>query len=173
MSGLIFIIIIVVAVIKISSAANTTPKRTNPPVQPRPIQNGPVQNEHFQPVGGSFENEKQQLRERAEKRLAAKRAAENKSILQRAKASVAEDFAETETPVGNGYQSQYNVQQGQRELARKVEEKINRPVIMEADDNSDIMKKVEDLMVKGPDASIVFKRDFLAEGMDMLNRIQA
>jgi hypothetical protein len=32
---------------------------------------------------------------------------------------------------------------------------------------------VWDLMVKGPDMEITFARDFIAEGVEMLNRIQA
>ena len=56
-------------------------------------------------------------------------------ILQRARASVAEDF--------------------------------------DQDGHSDIMKQVEDLMVKGPDTTIAFERDFVSEGLELLNRIQS
>lgn len=38
--------------------------------------------------------------------------------------------------------------------------------------SSDMMKEIEDLMIKGPDTSIAFERDFVSEGLDLLNRIQ-
>ncbi len=37
---------------------------------------------------------------------------------------------------------------------------------------SDMMKDIEDLMIKGPDTNIAFERDFVSEGLDLLNRIQ-
>ena len=36
-------------------------------------------------------------------------------------------------------------------------------------DKADLMKKVEDLIVLGPDTSLSFTRDFLAEGQKMLS----
>ena len=42
----------------------------------------------------------------------------------------------------------------------------------EENSQEDLLGPVYDLMVKGPDTSIAFERDFLAEGMDMLNRYQ-
>ena len=35
-----------------------------------------------------------------------------------------------------------------------------------------VLKEVEDIMVKGYDGSLTFERDFVAEGIEMLNRIQ-
>lgn len=40
----------------------------------------------------------------------------------------------------------------------------------EENSQEDFLGPVYDLMVKGPDTSIAFERDFLAEGMDMLNK---
>lgn len=40
----------------------------------------------------------------------------------------------------------------------------------EENSQEDLLGPVYDLMVKGPDTSIAFERDFLAEGMDMLNK---
>lgn len=37
---------------------------------------------------------------------------------------------------------------------------------------SDTMKEIENLMITGPDTSIAFERDFVSEGLDMLNQIQ-
>lgn len=178
MLGIIIFIIIIVAIVKASATGNNAQRRQNRPIQNGPIQNRPMQNrtvpnEHFQPVGGSFEQQKLELRQRAQKRLDAKKQAESRSILNRAKASVEEDFAEAVDTPKTKEQWQQSTEQRQRELARKVEEKMNLAETTQMEDNSDIMKQVEDLMVKGPDTSMIFGRDFLAEGMDMLNRIQA
>lgn len=40
----------------------------------------------------------------------------------------------------------------------------------EENSQEDLLGPVYDLMVQGPDTSIAFERDFLAEGMDMLNK---
>lgn len=37
---------------------------------------------------------------------------------------------------------------------------------------SDLMREIKDLMVKGYDGELTFSRDFVAEGIEMLNRIQ-
>jgi hypothetical protein len=42
----------------------------------------------------------------------------------------------------------------------------------EPEHNSILMQEIEDLMVKGYDGKLTFARDFVAEGIDMLNRIQ-
>ncbi len=39
--------------------------------------------------------------------------------------------------------------------------------------NEKLLESVYDIMVKGPNDTIAFQRDFLAEGMDMLNSFQA
>lgn len=116
-------------------------------------------------------------------------------ILQRAKASVAEDFDkddlknsgdENSGTKSSGARAAGNVgkdagssmdaaaamvqdaKKRQREMERRIAEKL---ATAEAE-QSDIMKTVEDLMVKGPDTSIAFERDFVSEGLELLNRIQ-
>lgn len=116
-------------------------------------------------------------------------------ILQRAKASVAEDFDkddlkksgdENSGTKSSGARAAGNVgkdagssmdaaaamvqdaKKRQQEMERRIAEKL---ASAEAE-QSDIMKNVEDLMVKGPDTSIAFERDFVSEGLELLNRIQ-
>lgn len=116
-------------------------------------------------------------------------------ILQRARASVAEDFDkdnlknfgdENSGTKSSGARAAGNVgkdagssmdaaaamvqdaKKRQQEMERRIAEKL---ASAEAE-QSDIMKTVEDLMVKGPDTSIAFERDFVSEGLDLLNRIQ-
>lgn len=42
----------------------------------------------------------------------------------------------------------------------------------DSDSQEDLMQPVYDLMIKGPDTSITFERDFVGEATDMLNNIQ-
>ena len=42
----------------------------------------------------------------------------------------------------------------------------------DSDSQEDLMQPVYDLMIKGPDTSITFERDFVGEATDMLNSIQ-
>ena len=91
-------------------------------------------------------------------------------ILQRAKASVAEDFDKDNLKnfVDAAAAMVQDAKKRQQEMERRIAEKL---ASAEAE-QSDIMKTVEDLMVKGPDTSIAFERDFVSEGLDLLNRIQ-
>lgn len=49
-------------------------------------------------------------------------------------------------------------------------EETEADMIQMPEDN-DLMKMVNDIMAKGVDTSIPFERDFIAEGMDIVNRI--
>ena len=44
------------------------------------------------------------------------------------------------------------------------------PIPCQTENTNHILSDVENLMVKGPDTSLSFERDFLAEGMDILNQ---
>jgi len=111
-------------------------------------------------------------------------------ILERAKASVAEDFNVNQgfeekavgiTPSDSGiiqkdvtYQNPKADLAKQKEIQRKVAEKLEKAEQESArQEEENVLKVVEELMVKGPNMELTFERDFLAEGMDMLNRIQA
>lgn len=43
-------------------------------------------------------------------------------------------------------------------------------VIQPTEESDNILASVEDLMVKGPDTGLTFERDFLSEGLDMVNQ---
>lgn len=96
-------------------------------------------------------------------------------ILQRAKASVAEDFDRDQvndsgTKIsGTKTSSVQEARRRQQEMERRIAEKL----AMAEAEQSDIMKQVEDLMVKGPDTAIAFERDFVSEGLELLSRIQS
>lgn len=63
-------------------------------------------------------------------------------------------------------------QKKQQLIQQKLEQtKSGEPVTAESD-TEDLMREVEDLMIMGYDGTLEFERDFVAEGVDMLNRIQ-
>lgn len=99
------------------------------------------------------------------------------SILDRAKASVEQRFAEPQAVHSDSNarvlesSSTHKVSERNRREERKPLDSRELPQAA-AEEQSDIMKQIENLMVAGPDTSVEFGRDFLAEGMDMLNRIQ-
>lgn len=108
-------------------------------------------------------------------------------ILERAKASVAEDFdkAQEGSKAVNSYNTGGETTQNQGLYkstgisGRPVEKQTagdriqteSSPMIP-VDGTSDTMKEIENLMITGPDTSIAFERDFISEGLDMLNQIQ-
>ncbi len=136
-------------------------------------QNGYDQWENFNRSGNAMKQ--QELKERLARKYNRPVSTEP-DILARAKASAAEDFADN---AGNnfGTSKTSGVENGmvdeekrrEMEIRRRMEERL----AAQEDGESDIMKAVEDLMVKGPNMEMPFGRDFLAEGIDMLNRIQS
>ncbi|MCR5667116.1 MAG: hypothetical protein K6G01_09825 [Eubacterium sp.] len=84
-------------------------------------------------------------------------------ILARANRNVNEDFS-TEEPVKP--EEATNVQTKMPDM----EEMIRREQLRMREENEDLMATVQDLMIKGPDTEIRFARDFVAEGMDMVNK---
>lgn len=105
------------------------------------------------------------------------------SILERAKASVAEDKSRTGdasmaagpvtgkdgTTDGAGV-SAPGMEAGAWMISSDISQTASK--LMPDDFTSDTMKEIENLMIMGPDTSIAFERDFVSEGLDMLNQIQ-
>lgn len=62
----------------------------------------------------------------------------------------------------------------QKDMERRIAEKLVAAEKLEAEkcQQNHVLQTVEDLMIMGPDTNLAFERDFLSEGMDMLNRIQ-
>lgn len=55
-------------------------------------------------------------------------------------------------------------------VMENAEDELERQ--MEADNFGNLMREVSDLMITGYQADISFERDFLAEGMELLNRYE-
>lgn len=73
------------------------------------------------------------------------------SILERAMDNVAEDFEEDKPNTSVTCHSQ-------------------KKNVVQPQEQGNILESISDLMVKGYDARLSFERDFIAEGMDMMNR---
>lgn len=173
--AVVIIWIIIIVVIVVNSASKSKNRGTqngsrNIPAQPVSRQTAQMPSQRKKPEWKSGEND----------------------ILSRAKASVEEEFSDESHVVKNredfretasssnetqedwgelGRLSSLGVKESARqkqELERLVLEKLQET----EDYHSDVMDTVEDLMVKGPKSIQSFERDFVAEGMDMLNRIQ-
>lgn len=87
-----------------------------------------------------------------------KREAENTSILQRAKANARE------------YEEDVTLTSMEREHNHLERVLSANHYHLEDDFSGDILGKLEDIMVKGYEGRLCFERDFVGEGMDMINR---
>lgn len=63
-------------------------------------------------------------------------------------------------------------QKKQQLIQQKLEQTKSAEQVAAENDSEDLMREVEDLMIMGYDGTLEFERDFVAEGVDMLNRIQ-
>ena len=63
-------------------------------------------------------------------------------------------------------------QKKQQLIQQKLEQTKAAEQVAAESDAEDLMREVEDLMIMGYDGTLEFERDFVAEGVDMLNRIQ-
>ena len=102
-------------------------------------------------------------------------------ILARANRNVMEQEAEREKPevkeqkVGMTREQQTvkaREQKKQQLIQQKLEQTKSAEQVAAENDSEDLMRDVEDLMIMGYDGTLEFERDFVAEGVDMLNRIQ-
>lgn len=74
-----------------------------------------------------------------------------------------------------------NVEEEEKDQLKEIDRKLHEAAggysqvhknLEEDVDSSALIRRVYDLMITGYNGSMEFDRDFLAEGMDMLNRIQ-
>lgn len=59
-----------------------------------------------------------------------------------------------------------------QKVAMQPDKPVGQQIGAEFDDDCDIMQKLNDLMIMGYSGNLEFDRDFVAEGVDMLNRYQ-
>lgn len=87
-----------------------------------------------------------------------RREAQNTTILQRAKANVAEDMEDTTLHM---MEAEHN----HSERVAPAEHYHPEDIIPE-----NMLGSIEDLMIKGYDGNLCFERDFVSEGLDMISR---
>lgn len=106
-------------------------------------------------------------------------------ILARAERNVAEDFEEKPVSQSSGavYQSAKTGQEqmtgavyqmsgmAQKSMGSSQASAAIKNDIPQMQQESELMKMVSDIMAKGVDTRIPFERDFVAEGMDMINKM--
>lgn len=106
-------------------------------------------------------------------------------ILARAERNVAEDFEEKPASQSSGvvYQSSKTGQEqmtgavyqmsgmAQKSMESSQASAAIKNDIPQMQQESELMKMVSDIMAKGVDTRIPFERDFVAEGMDMINKM--
>lgn len=156
----------------------------------KPVGNGKDYNpwQGFDQAGNAMKQ--QATKERLQKKYG-RPVSSDGDILERAKASVAEDFDKDELEVsgeknpdtkaaessgknaGNDMEAAAIMVQDARKRQQEMERRIAEKLASAEAEQSDIMKTVEDLIVKGPDTGIAFERDFVSEGLALLNRIQS
>ena len=103
-------------------------------------------------------------------------------ILTRSKKNVAEDFGNTSSDAGKIRQTKERLLKKQQEAtatydASNVSKPSPTPVpvppekkdISYPSDSDELMKIVQDLIVKGYEPKMTFERDFISEGIDLLN----
>jgi len=120
------------------------------------------QQQQMQSAKNKFDeiNRQRELKNRLEKKY--RPPVQQESILERAVGNVAEERQDE-------LKSIHMV--GQHDTANASNTGCVDTIV--AEDGTERMKKVYDLMVTGYEPNLHFERDFIAEGMDMLNRIQA
>lgn len=104
-------------------------------------------------------------------------------VLARARRNVAEDFdtppstlssvSKTKERLLNKYQEQLaskSKEEGSVTDIRLEPEPIPFETYTDASASADLMETVQDLIVKGYEPKLSFERDFIAEGMDLLNK---
>ena len=175
MAGIIFVIfiwIMVIAVKKGKSAAASENTQRSDSTPSTPVEK-PVQVQRWM----TAQEKQQETKARLEaKYKAVPKPARESEILKRAMASVNEDFSKNVTDEKEEESNSKNWEaiNKQKEIERRVAAKLASEEEIEADKQQQyhLIQTVEDLMIKGPNTELAFERDFLAEGMDMLNKIQ-
>ena len=72
----------------------------------------------------------------------------------------------------NTYESSSSNEIFEKASRNVVEQELAEQRELELQPQENVLKEVEDIMVRGYDGSLTFERDFVAEGIEMLNRIQ-
>lgn len=138
-------------------------KQTQPNQKRQPVQQRPQQNAYY------YNNKQKATKERLQQKYGSQQKPAQKSdILAKAKGNVQEKAQDTIQQ-----QMHAEVCRDYRDTSHVMPDvKVHKEQSAECDtgETSDIMKRVNDLIVTGYSGDMNFERDFIAEGVDMLNR---
>lgn len=181
MDGLIGLIIWIAIISKIVKAVKGEDKKTGQRknvqqrtmqsyTQPRQMsQSRPVQKTTQAQRDAYYYSQQKSTKERLQQKYAAQPKTETKAdILSRAKENVQENV-----PDKMEQQMHAEVCRDFRANADATSDVVQHKAVSDFCDNgeeSDIIKRVNDLIVTGYSGDMIFDRDFIAEGIDMLNR---
>lgn len=190
MAGIIvwaIILFVIIANVKKNQKKNSTgvPKQGNPP---RREQVNPPQRNQAKPVqsttsAGNQEELKRRLMEKYAGRTTQQAAKKGPSgekkeyseqqkpdILIKAFANVAEDFEEEPASTQNFPKTDEMIETRKLPKAEELA-KVDLDKAVDVQQESELMKMVRDIMAKGVDTEPAFSRDFVAEGLDMINKM--
>lgn len=181
MFELIFIIIVIAVIVSKVKAQNQGANRNNTTY----INGKPVKNNRQQVYGAGQMNRQpqnysagQSSRQAQPYRGAQSRPQKNQDILSRAKQNVQEN---NEDLLKNADRMQHEAARGaadtpiltpSEKVAMQGVKPVGQQIGADFDDDCDIMQKLNDLMIMGYSGNLEFDRDFIAEGVDMLNSYQ-
>ncbi len=194
MSGFIWLIILIVIIVKVKGSVGTSAKkysapaqqrwsqpqlRTNPQAsqqrwsQPQPGTNPQASQQRWsQPQPGTNLQASQQM-ERPVSQEALKRRLQQKYG---SRMSQQETQTQQRADVRAAVQSEQETLQTERQKTMDILHRAAENVAeFEGEDvleNSDFMKQVNDLMIMGYSQKLSYERDFVAEGVEMLNRFE-
>lgn len=189
MAGIIvwaIILFVIIANVKKNQKKNSmgVPKQGNPPLRE---QVNPSQKNQAKPVqsttsAGNQEELKRRLMEKYAGRTTQQAAKKEPSgekkeysvqqkpdILMKAFANVAEDFEEEPASTQNFPKTDEMIET--QKLPKEELAKVDLDKAIDVRQESELMKMVRDIMAKGVDTEPAFSRDFVAEGLDMINKM--
>lgn len=189
MAGIIvwaIILFVIIANVKKNQKKNSmgVPKQGNPPLRE---QVNPSQKNQAKPVqsttsAGNQEELKRRLMEKYAGRTTQQAAKKEPSgekkeysvqqkpdILMKAFANVAEDFEEEPASTQNFPKTDEMIET--QKLPKEELAKVDLDKAIDVRQEFDLMKMVRDIMAKGVDTEPAFSRDFVAEGLDMINKM--
>ena len=185
MFELIFIIIVIAVIVSKVKAQNQGTNRNNTTY----INGKPVKNSRGMTAGGSYRGTYRQPAPQmnrpvqnpwpqAKHPAQASRAKAGQDILSRAKQNVQEN---NEDLLKDADRMQHEAARGAADtpiltpsgkVAMKGIQPVGQQIGAGFDEDCDIMQKLNDLMIMGYSGNLEFDRDFIAEGVDMLNSYQ-
>lgn len=169
MEGLITLIIWGFIISRIVKAVKGNNKKRQPTVQRQTVQQRPVQKTTQAQRDAYYYSQQKNTKERLQQKYGTQqKAAPKVDILSRAKENVKE-----REPNAVQQQMHAEVCRDYRATAHDKPDVATHKVVSKVCDTgeeSDIIKKVNDLIVTGYCGDMSFDRDFIAEGVEMLNR---